>query len=437
MVIDQFALEGSIADYLNNKKGRDLLTRLQPLADWINCRYDNGVDPFCKSSEGAILPTARIRDRKGKFYTGINFINQDYLSLSSHEKVKQAAIEAVNTYGVHSAGSPTLSGYSSASLRLERKLSQFLNYRDCITFPTGWSAAYGLIRCLIDKNDYILIDQLAHASLVDGATCATGNVQVFRHLSIRDLERRLQRIRQVSDSAGILIITESLFSMDSDTPDLRAHQELARKYHAMLMVDAAHDLGCIGPNGGGFIEKQGMTGAIDLVMGSFSKTFASNGGFVATNNPALRIALLSGASPLVFSNAISQIQASVVSMALDIVCSSEGQELRRKLLSNSERLRALLVAKDFEVLGVASAVVPVLLGTTRDARLISKFTLDNGGLVNLVEYPAVSKKTCRFRLQVMANHSNANLNAIAEIVSSGRQSLTCDDDTHAQVALWS
>lgn len=415
-----YVLGGSVADYLKDSNG-DLLDRLQGFTDWMDARYEYGVDPYSKSSDGPILAECQGRDRQGRLYEGVNLASQDYLALASHPLIKQAAVEAVQRYGVHSAGSTALMGNTTASVELERRLAEFLCMEDCTVFPTGWAAGYGLIRALVGERDHIVIDQLSHASLMEGALSATRNLHVFPHLSPAGLERRLKRIRSAHPGAGILVVTESLFSMDSDSPDLVAHQDLARDYGARLMVDAAHDLGCMGPTGRGQIEEQGLLGKVDLLMGSFSKSFASNGGFVATNHPALKLALRYGSCPQTFSNALSPVQASVVLKALDIIESHEGDVLRQRMLTNARFLRAGLRKSGFEVMGEASPIIPVVLGDSRRSRLITRHTLEGGGLVNLVEYPAVAKNACRFRLQVMASHTIEQITRFVGILAGATE----------------
>jgi glycine C-acetyltransferase len=416
---DGYILGGSVADHIETT-GKNLLQRLTPLTDWFNRRYEHGVDPYSKQTDGPILAECRAQDRLGRRFFGVNFASQDYLAFASHPAIKEAAKTAVDELGVHSAGSPALMGNTAASTELERRIAEFVGMRDCTVFATGWAAGYGLIRTLVRESDHIVIDQLAHASLVEGARNATQNVHVFPHLSVKGLERRLRRIRDQYSGAGILVVTESLFSMDSDTPDLAAHQELAHRYDATLMVDAAHDMGCIGPTGRGHLEIQGVLGKVDVLMGSFSKTFASNGGFVATNHPALKLALRYSCGPQTFSNAISPVQARIVLKALDIIDSTEGGVLRRTMLRNAIYLRQRLAHADFEVMGEPSAIVPVILGDTARSRLITKFTLQRGALVNLVEYPAVAKNVSRYRLQVMASHTEHQIDRLVSILIDAR-----------------
>jgi len=307
-------------------------------------------------------------------------------------------------------------GNSAASVQLECELADWLHLKDCSLFPTGWAAGYGAIRALVRERDHVLIDRLAHACLQDGARSATRNVHTFDHLSVEALEAKLVALREAHPSAGILVVTESLFSMDSDVPDLRAHQELAHRYHATLLVDVAHDLGSMGPDGLGAMQSQGMLGKIDVVMGTFSKTFASNGGFVASNEPGLKLAIRFGCGPHTFSNAMSPVQATVVLKALEIVRSADGAARRHQLHANTVLLRSKLEAMGCSVMGVPSAVVPVLMGGTAQCRMISRFVLEGGAIANAVEYPAVPRDAARLRLQVMADHTEADIDAFAAVL---------------------
>jgi glycine C-acetyltransferase len=208
--------------------------------------------------------------------------------------------------------------------------------------------------------------------------------------------------------------------MDSDSPNLKQVAAIAHKYNATVVVDCAHDLGSIGADGKGHIGLHVAMQDVDIVMGSFSKTFASNGGFVASNHEGLKLALRYMCGPLTFTNAISPVQAAVVLEALNIVQSEEGVQRRARLMRNIEQLRERLVSLGFEVLGTPSPIVPVILGDSKLSRLICRFTLEGGALVNLVEYPAVSRNTCRFRLQVMADHTEEDIDELSEILFAAR-----------------
>jgi 7-keto-8-aminopelargonate synthetase-like enzyme len=205
--------------------------------------------------------------------------------------------------------------------------------------------------------------------------------------------------------------------MDADSPDIARLQALAHEHHALLVVDVAHDLGCLGPGGSGQIGLQGMLGKVDLVMGSFSKTFASNGGFVATQLRSVKEYLRFFAAPNTFSNALSPVQVATVRACLRIVRSSEGDKRRQQLMQAILGLRAALTEQGITVLGHPSPIVPVLLGSDALARVAAREMASAGLLTNLVEYPAVSLNSARLRMQVMADHSPALAQTAARIVA--------------------
>jgi 7-keto-8-aminopelargonate synthetase-like enzyme len=320
--------------------------------------------------------------------------------------------------GVHSAGSSALLGNTSTSIQLERRLAAFVGMRETVLFPTGWAAGFGVIKGLIRPHDYVVIDELAHACLMVGAQSSTRHLIPFRHLSTDDARRKLARIRGAHPDAGILLVTEGLFSMDSDTPDIAAMQSLAHEYGALLLVDVAHDLGNLGPGGTGHIGAQGMLGQVDLVIGAFSKTFASNGGFVGTNSRAVKEYLRYYAPSGTFSNALSPVQVGAVTAALDIIESDEGAVLRDRLMRNVLALREQLRERGMEVHGDPSAIVAVKAGDERLARLTARELPQLGLLANLVEFPAVARNESRFRLQVMADHSSSDIEAAAAIMQA-------------------
>jgi len=211
------------------------------------------------------------------------------------------------------------------------------------------------------------------------------------------------------------VVSEGLFSMDSDSPDIAALQEVSSEYGAVLMVDVAHDLGAQGPGGSGQIGVQGMLGKVDLVMGSFSKTFASNGGFVATHDWSVKQYLGIYGGTHTYSNAISPVQCGVVGEALRIVRSGEGERLRVKAKRNIERLRGGFKRRGIECLGEGSNVVPVRVGEEGVAKWTSRYLEERGLMANLVEYPAVARHRARFRFQVMATHSGEQIDAAIDI----------------------
>jgi glycine C-acetyltransferase len=422
------ALAGSLREY-RNPHGADLLKRVQDFFRWQDLRRRQGYWPYARATEEAPQPRCAIRDDAGHRFSGVNFGSQDYLSLASHPAIKEAAKAAIDEYGVHSAGSPAFLGNTRYSLALERTIAEFLGMEHALLFPTGYAAGAGAIKGLVRPDDHVVIDGLAHACLHDGAAAATSKVHLHGHLNMDSLRRHLQRIRAQDRQNGILVVTESLFSMDSDTPDIARIQDLCHEYEATLLLDMAHDFGNIGADGRGHIGLQKMVGLVDVVMGSFSKTFASNGGFVAVNSRGVREYLRYFSPPGTFSNAMSPVQAAVVAKAFEIIRSPEGAALRAQLMGNVCRLRDNLQGAGLDVLGSPSAIVPVKVGREAFARTVSRLLPDLGLVANLVEFPAVARGSARFRLQVMANHSQGDVDeAAARLASAVEQARSlCPD----------
>lgn len=411
-------LVGSMRDF-RVPSGKDLIERVNGFYAWQDGRRQHGLWPFSRATEAGVGAECAARDDAGHSFKGVNFASQDYLSLSQHEAIKEIAADTLHRFGVHSAGSPALVGNTSHSIQLERKIADFLDMPEAILYPTGWAAGFGIIRGLVRSADHIVMDMLSHTCLQEGANAATRNIYQFRHNDLSHCEHWLKTIRAKDPENGIMVITESLFSMDSDTPNLEAMQNLCRQYDATLMVDVAHDLGALGPGGRGFIGAQNMLGKIDIVMGSFSKTFASNGGFVACRNRALKEYLRFYSPSCTFSNALSPVQAATVLKAFEIVESREGQALRDKLMANVMNLRSQIREAGMDVYGDPSAIVAVKMGSEGLARLVSRRLPDLGLLSNLVEYPAVPKGAARFRMQVMAGHTAENISdAVARMAKA-------------------
>ena len=413
--LDPRALSGSIADFAR-PPGADLLERTSAFFEWQSARRTSGLWPFSRSLESPPGAVARIKYEDGSPGEGLNFASQDYLSLAAHPAVRDAAVRAVGEFGVHSAGSPVLLGNTRLSLALERELAEALAMEHVVLFSTGWAAGFGSIVGLVRPNDHVVMDQLAHACLQQGAYACTRNVVRHAHLDADAVREALGGIRSQDTKNAILVVTEGLFSMDSDTPDIARVQETCREYGATLLVDVAHDLGALGPDGTGHIGLQRMLGKVDIVMGSFSKTFASNGGFLATHSRAVRQYVKAFGGSHTFSNALSPVQCAIVREALRIVRSEEGAERRARLLGAVNSLRDALAARGTPAMGAPSAIVPVPIGAESLARLASWLMFKAGVLANLVEYPAVGIGMARFRMQVMAAHTPAQAEQAAGLV---------------------
>jgi len=398
-----------------NPKGAHLLERTRPLGEWLDLRTELNTWPYARTLHAKPGTVTKLSSQNSRRVTGMNFGSQDYLGLASHPDISEAAIAAIRQYGPHAAASPMLQGNTIPGRALENALAETLEMEHVLLFPTGWAAGFGLITGLVRPQDHIVIDQLAHASLLQGARAATQNVWMTRHNDVDALRHRLMKIRTKDRENAILVVSEGLFSMDSDSPQIEKLQEVAHQFGAVLMMDIAHDFGATGPGGTGQLGIQDMVGKVDLVMGSFSKTFASNGGFVATNEKSVRQFLGIYGGSHMYSNGISPVQSAVALEALRIVRSEEGDALRTKAFDNILRLRAGYESRGIECLGNPSNVVPVMCGDETVAKWTSRLLEERGLIANLVEFPAVPRGEARFRFQVMASHSESQIDRAVDI----------------------
>lgn len=414
------ALRGSVAGFAQ-PRGPDLMRRVEALDDWCAMRAAHGVWLQARALDGAPAPEAWVREEGAAPATairGLNFASSDYLSLAAHPAVREAASDALLDAGPHSAGAASLLGNSHLSLALEAALGALLRLEQITLFPSGWGAAFGAVTALVHAHDYVVIDELASAPLRQGASAATRKVVPHRHLDTGHVRELLAAIRARDTGNGILVVTEGLFGMDADVPDLPLMQHLCREYGATLLVDVAHDLGALGPGGTGTLGAQAMLGKADIVVGAFSKTFAANGGFVASASRAVKRQLQLFAGPHQFSNALSPVQAACVLEALRIVASAEGDALRAALLHNASSLRAHLAETGMRCLGVPAPIVPLWIGGEQVARLAGRTLARKGVFVDASEYPGVPPGAARLRLQVMAGHLPAQLRQGARAIGA-------------------
>ena len=399
----------------------DLVARWDRFHAFWEARAAAGLDPHQRVALDRGGAVAEVLDRAGSRRSGINFASQDYLSLAAHPALCAAAAEAIGRFGVHAAGPAATQGGSLPLLRLEERLADLLSCRAAIVFPSGWAAGYGTVRALLLEGDHVLIDSRAHACLREGAEAATRNIHRFSGQAPEAAAQRLAQIRATNPAAAILVVVETLCPLDSTVPDVRAAQAACHAHGATLLVAAAHDLGAVGDGGLGFLGEQTMIGEVDIVVGSLAKALACQGGFAAFRRPALRDALLWRASVLGASTALSAVQASVAHAALDLIRSAEGAQRRRRLMANLLHLRAGLEARAFELGGQPSPVVPMLIGPGAMARRMTRDAFARGALVNLVEHPAVARTAARWRLQVVADHSAAQVDRMVAIAVAARE----------------
>lgn len=412
---EEYALDKNAYDFYR-PAGQNLLTRTEDFYGWVQARRRTETWQYSRVLEAAPDSIAEITNDLGRRTRGINFNSQDYLSFNTHPEVREAAVRALHDYGPHSAGSPMVLGNTRISDELEVALADLLHLEHITLFPTGWAAGFGAIAGLVRPEDTIVIDRLAHSCLQQGARAASKNVLRYEHLNVEAVGQHLAEIRSRDARNGILVVTDGLFSVDADWPDIAALQEVCRRYDAILLVDVAHDLGSMGPGGTGVLGIQNMIGEVDLVMGAFSKTFCSNGGFLASRSPAIKQYVKMFGGSHFFSNALSPVQTAVVLAATKIIRSAEGDVLRGRLFEAIHALRAELSARGLTCMGSPSPIVPLLIGNEKLARIANRLLFDRGVLAFMVEFPVTPTGSSRFRLQVQATHQPDEAREAARVI---------------------
>ncbi|EYD75394.1 hypothetical protein Rumeso_03041 [Rubellimicrobium mesophilum DSM 19309] len=416
---DLRALSWGVADHVG-EAGAPLGERFRGLAADVANASSLGLYQYFRTHQAAVTSLAAVRDQAGRATTGLNGASQDYLGLAGDPRVTEAAKAAIDRWGAHSAGSGPMGGRIALAVKIEDVLSRQLGLDWTCLFPTGWAAGYGAIKALLRPGDHVVLDSLAHNCLQHGAQASGARIHLFPHNDLDGLERRLARIRRDDPAASILVITEALFSMDSDTPDLARVVEIKARHGAHLLLDVAHDFGCLGPGGAGLMaEAAGSYEGVDYVIGSFSKTFASIGGFFASNDEGALRAVQAFSGSFTFSNYPIPAQLGAIRAAMDIVFSLEGNERRAAMLANVRRLRDGLVVQGMATLGRPSAMAIAVVGSEARARLAYREILVQGVIVNCIEFPAVRRGESRFRIQLSPDWRQAEIDRIAEAVGEG------------------
>jgi 8-amino-7-oxononanoate synthase len=347
--------------------------------------------------------------------------SNNYLGLTGDERVRQAARDALDKYGTGVTGSRLLNGTTPLHVELETELAEWMETEQAIVFSTGYQSNLGCLQAILGPGDTVIADSGDHASILDGCKLSGAKLRPFRHNRTEKLEKMLQRAQ--GDGGGILVVVDGVYSMEGDLPNLPRIAELSRQYGARLMVDEAHGVGVLGERGAGATELFGLEDQVDLRMGTFSKSLASCGGFIAGPADVVEYLKISSRS-FIFS--ASGVPASV-GAALEAVkiCRAEGPALYSKLLANSEYLREGLKAIGLKVIepghmpdgSVATTpVVPVVIGDDWKAILIWKALFEAGVYTNVAIHPAVPHGGALLRTSLMATHETAHLDKALGIV---------------------
>jgi 8-amino-7-oxononanoate synthase len=329
------------------------------------------------------------------------FGSNDYLDLITHPKVLEASTKALRKYGSGCSGSRLLNGTLDLHIKLEAELATLVRKETAIIFGTGFQANYAALSALAEKGDVLLCDHTLHASLLEGAMRSTARTARFRHNDLGHLERCLQNC---TSDERVLIVSEGVFSMEGDLADLPGIVGLARKYHARTYVDEAHGIGVLGPHGAGAAEHLGVLEDVDIVMGTFSKSLASVGGFIAGPKPVVDY-LKHTARPFVFSASLPAASVAAVGAALEVM--RQEPERQHRLEKVGSQLRRELKARGFSVLDGITPIVPVVIEDEVDLCHLCKALLEEGIYINPVLRPAASHNL--LRISCTAAHTDAHV----------------------------
>jgi 8-amino-7-oxononanoate synthase len=329
------------------------------------------------------------------------FGSNDYLDLITHPKVKEAAAHAIKTYGSGCSGSRLLNGTLDLHVRVEHELAAFVRKEAAIIFGTGFQANYATLSALTEKGDVMICDHNLHASLVEGALRSPARTMRFRHNDMDHFERCLEN---TPPEDKILVVSEGVFSMEGDIADLQGIMKLAKPYGARVYVDEAHGIGVLGPTGAGAAEHLGVLDEVDIIMGTFSKSLASVGGFIAGERAVVDY-LKHTARPFVFSASLPAASVAAVDAALQIM--KKEPERRQRLLSVAQLLRNELLSRGFSVLPGETAIVPVVIQDELDLCRLCKALLEEGIYINPVLRPAAAQNL--LRISCTAAHTEAHV----------------------------
>jgi len=342
----------------------------------------------------------------------INLASNNYLGLTTHPKLREAALEAVRKYGVGSGAVRTISGTMSLHMQLEERIAAFKNVEACVVFQSGFAANAGTVSAILGPDDHIISDELNHASIIDGCRLSKARIHVFPHKDVAGAEKILTEL----DSAGgrKLLISDGVFSMDGDIGPLPGLVEAAEKHGAIMMVDDAHSSGVLGRNGRGTIDHFGLHGRVDIQVGTLSKAIGVLGGYVCGSRDLIEF-LYHRARPFLFSTSHPPAVAAACIAAFDVL--EQEPERMESLWTNTRYFKKGLSAAGFNTGISETPITPVIVGEAKLAHELSRALFDEGVLATGIGFPTVAKGKARVRTIVTATHTEQELDRALEVFS--------------------
>lgn len=342
--------------------------------------------------------------------------SNSYMGLTNDPRVKKAAIEATEKYGSGCAGSRFLNGTLDIHIKLEERLAQFCDKESALVFTTGFQTNLGTISALVGKDDFVFIDKCDHASIIDGCRLGFGKIVKFGHNNPESLEGKLKGC----EPGGKLIVVDGVYSMEGDIARLPQIVEAAQRYGAAVMVDDAHSIGVLGKRGNGTADHFGLTDRVDIIMGTFSKSFASIGGFVASSSTVIEY-LKHHSRAMIFSASPTPACAAAALTSIDII--ENEPERREKLWHNTYKMLNTLKDMGFDTGLSETPIIPLIIGDNMDVFRFWRYLHDAGIFVNPIVSPAVPPNQALIRISVMATHTDKQLDRALRIINKGAKEL--------------
>jgi len=358
----------------------------------------------------------KIKKIKKKYiYIGeeklIDFSSNNYLGLTDNEKVKEAVIKAINKYGVGSGASRLVTGNTEIHSKFEKELAEFKGKEKALLFNSGYDANIGIISSIMGKNDIIFCDRLNHASIIDGILLSGARFLRYKHNDIIDLEKKMEK--HIGSYKKIMVVTDSVFSMDGDKAKLKQISKLKEKYDFIFMIDEAHGTGVLGENGKGLAEEQEVMDKIDLNMGTLGKAFGVQGAYVAGNSEMIEY-LINKSRSLIYTTAISPIMIAGAQKSLDII--KKEPERREKIIKMSNYFRSEIIKLGYNLGESETNIVPIILGDNKKVLELSDKLYQNGILAPAIRYPTVEKGKERIRFSINYNLNYEDLDKVINVL---------------------
>jgi 8-amino-7-oxononanoate synthase len=352
----------------------------------------------------------------------VNFSSNDYLGLAADPILRQAAIAAIEEFGVGTGASRLISGTQTPHMILETTLAKWKRAPAAMCFSSGYAAAIGTLPALASKEDVVILDKLCHASLIDGARLSGATLRVFPHNHLGKLESHLDWARREHPDGRVIVITESIFSMDGDRAPLRELVELKKRFNATLLLDEAHAIGVVGPHGRGLAAELGLDEQIDVQLGTLSKSLGVSGGYICGSRSLIDW-LINRARSFMFSTAPPPALAAAATAAIRFLASDEGEARRKLLWRRVVQFRKLLPAGGAGFGNPGAAIIPWLVGDEHRALDLTDALQKEGFFVPAIRYPTVAKGSARLRITISAAHSALQIaslgDALGRLVSRG------------------